>query len=55
MSVIGCHFDRVGGNGLLMSRRVTGAVVGHNRFGFPGESAVLSLGVSSIWVGLSAR
>ena len=46
--VSGCHFDRVGGNGLLLSRHVANATISHNRFGFPGESAIISLGVSNL-------
>eukprot|EP01050_Picozoa_sp_SAG11_P036034 SAG11_NODE_13508_length_652_cov_0.471971_1_plen_178_part_10 len=49
-----CYFDRVGSNGLLLSRHVFNATVSHNRFGFPGESAVISLGVSNLIDGTAA-
>lgn len=40
----GCAFDAVGGNGLLVSGRVRGALVTGNEFAWSGQSAVLLLG-----------
>jgi hypothetical protein len=40
----GCHLDRVGGNGVLLSGWAKNNTVRGNRIGFPGESAMVALG-----------
>lgn len=41
-------FDSVGGNGVFLSRYVKNCTIAHNRFAFPGDSAVASVGVSNL-------
>ena len=48
VNISDCHFEQVGGNGVLLSRHVSGAVVSGNHFDRPGESAVVAVGVSDM-------
>ena len=44
VAVRGCTFDAPGGNGLLLSEYVRGAVVEHNDFRWVGDNAIVLLG-----------
>ena len=46
--VEGCHLDRCGGNGFLLSGWAKNNTIRGNRISFPGESGVVALGVSEL-------
>jgi hypothetical protein len=46
-SIEGCLFDRVGGNGVLLSDNTTSCLITRNEISYPGESGIVLLGRSN--------
>lgn len=48
VAIADSFFDSVGGNGVLLSRHASNCSITGNRVSFPGDSAVVVLGVSNM-------
>ena len=47
VTVAGCRFDQVGGNGIILSNHVHRSTVADTEFVYPGDSAIVTLGATN--------